>query len=143
MKLFLLFSNVLFSLSLSSFSINSFSSQLEFHIHKIENKLRFCITTSFWNGRNRRRTKRRRRWRWRRSMRFHGRGFVAMQTTRSRLRWLEWDREEAESFFVVAEEAEGFRDEAGGASENRMKSLVFRGILPVRFLFFTLILNFD
>ena len=31
---------------------------------------------------------------------------------------------------MVVEEAEGFRDEAGGASENRMKSLVFRGILP-------------
>ena len=49
-------------------------------------------------------------------------------------------------FFVVVEEAEGFRDEAGGASENCMKSLAFHGILPEIgsfFFFFTLILNFD
>ena len=31
---------------------------------------------------------------------------------------------------MVVEEAEGFRDEAGGDSENRMKSLAFHGILP-------------
>jgi len=31
---------------------------------------------------------------------------------------------------ITVEEAEGFRDEAGGDSENRMKSLAFHGILP-------------
>ena len=44
---------------------------------------------------------------------------------------------------MVVEEAEGFRDEAGGASENRMKSLVFRGILPEMGSIFVFYFDFE